>query len=174
SAFPIALYEVMTDLPAYLEEYSTGKDIAAIAEAAGSPDVQGLFASLLGDGQIPEEVYADALAARAEMREAFAAYFETADLDAMIFPTTLLPARPIENSLQTVELNGAQVPTFPTYIHNTDPASIAALPGISLPAGLTADGLPVGIEIDGPEGADRQLLAIAAELERILEFTARP
>ncbi|MGI9203530.1 MAG: amidase family protein, partial [Woeseiaceae bacterium] len=61
SAFPIALYEVMTDLPAYLEEYSVGKDIGAIAEAAGSPDVQGLFASLLGDGQIPEEVYADAL-----------------------------------------------------------------------------------------------------------------
>ncbi len=174
SAFPIALYEVMTDLPAYLDEYSTGKDIAAIADAAGSPDVQGLFGSLLSDGQIPEEVYADALAARAEMREVFAAYFATSDLDAMIFPTTLLPARPIENSLQTVELNGAQVPTFPTYIHNTDPASIAALPGISLPVGLTADGLPVGIEIDGPERSDRHLLAIAAEFERIFEFTARP
>ncbi len=174
SAFPLALYEVMIDLPAYLEEFSTGKDIAAIAEAAGSPDVQGLFASLLGDGKVPEEVYADALAARAEMREVFATYFENAELDAMIFPTTLLPARPIENSLQTVELNGAQVPTFPTYIHNTDPASIAALPGISLPVGLTANGLPVGIEIDGPEGTDRQLLAIAAEIERIFEFTARP
>lgn len=174
SAFPIALYEVMTDLPAYLEAYATGKDIAAIAAAAGSPDVQGLFASLLSDGQIPADVYADALEARTEMRRVFAAYFANAGIDAMIFPTTLLPARPIENSLQTVELNGAQVPTFPTYIHNTDPASIAALPGISLPAGVTADGLPVGIEIDGPEGSDRQLLAIAAELEKIFEFTARP
>ena len=174
SAFPIALYEVMTDLPAYLDEHSTGKDLAAIAEAAGSPDVQGLFASLLSDGQIPEEVYADALVARVEMREVFAAYFENSDLDAMIFPTTLLPARPIKNSLQTVELNGEQVPTFPTYIHNTDSASIAALPGISLPVGVTADGLPVGIEIDGPEGSDRQLLAIAAELEELFDFTARP
>ncbi len=174
SAFPIALYEVMQDLPAYLEEYSTGQDIAGIAAAAASPDVQSLFSSLLGDGQIPEEVYADALVAREELRAVFQAYFAENDLDAMIFPTTLLPARPIEGSLQTVELNGEQVPTFPTYIHNTDPASIAALPGVTLPIGLTASGLPVGIEIDGPEKSDRVLLDIATELERLFAFTARP
>ena len=76
--------------------------------------------------------------------------------------------------METVELNGAQVPTLPTYIHNTDPASIAALPGISLPVGLTASGLPVGMEIDGPEQSDRRLLAIARTLERIIGFSGRP
>ena len=76
--------------------------------------------------------------------------------------------------MQTVELNGEQVPTFSTYIHNTEPGSLAALPGISLPVGLTAAGLPVGIEIDGPENSDRRLLAIAATLEQIFGFSARP
>ena len=70
--------------------------------------------------------------------------------------------------------NGEQVPTFPTYIHNTEPGSIAALPGISLPVGLTAEGLPVAIEIDGPENSDRQLLAIATILEQIFANSARP
>jgi mandelamide amidase len=175
SAFPIALAEVVTDLPAYLAEFDTGTDLAAIAAAAASPDVQGLFAMLgTPEGQIPEQVYADALSAREEMRAVFRDYFARNDLDGMIFPTTLLPARPIEGSLETVELNGSPVPTFPTYIHNTDPASIAALPGISLPVGVTGSGLPVGLEIDGPEGSDRSVLAIAMTLEAIFGFSARP
>jgi len=33
---------------------------------------------------------------------------------------------------------------------------------------LTGSGLPVGIEIDGPAGTDRDLLAVALALEKIL------
>ena len=76
--------------------------------------------------------------------------------------------------METVELNGEQVPTLPSYIHNTDPASIADLPGISLPVGLTISGLPVGMEIDGPEQSDRHLLAVAKALERVVGFVGRP
>ena len=174
SAFPIALYEVARDLPAYLNEFDIGLSLSDLAAAVASPDVQGIFSTLAGEGQINEESYAAALTAREDLRVVMREYFEAHNLDAMIFPTTLLPARPVEGSLQTVELNGAEVPTFPTYIHNTDPASIAALPAISLPVGLTADGLPVGIEIDGPENTDGQLLAIAAVLEQIFGYSARP
>jgi mandelamide amidase len=174
SAFPNALYEVARDLPAYLDEFDTGLSLFDLAAAAASPDVQSIFSALTGEGQISEDSYAAALTARGDLRRVLREYFETHNFDAMIFPTTLLPARPVEGSLQTVELNGLQVPTFPTYIHNTDPASIAALPGISLPVGLTADGLPVGIEIDGPENTDGRLLAIAAVLEQIFGYSARP
>jgi len=67
-----------------------------------------------------------------------------------------------------VELEGEQVPTFATFIRHTDYASNAGLPGISLPAGLVEAGLPVGLDLDGPEGSDRRLLAIAAAIEREL------
>ena len=174
SAFPIALYEVARDLPAYLDEFDIGLSLSDLAAAVASPDVQGIFSTLAGEGQINEESYAAALTAREDLRVVMREYFEAHNLDAMIFPTTLLPARPVEGSLQTVELNGAEVPTFPTYIHNTDPASIAALPAISLPVGLTAEGLPVGIEIDGPENTDGRLLAIATVLEQIFGYSARP
>jgi len=174
SAFPIALYEFVRDLPVYLEEYETGQDYAGIVAAAASPDVKRLFESLQGDARIPDDVYTNALEARQKLRSLYRQYFDSYELDAMIFPTTVLPARPIEGSVETVQLNGEQVSTLLAYIHNTDPASIAALPGISLPIGLTTDGLPVGIEIDGPEGTDRALLAVARQLETLFEFSARP
>ncbi len=164
----------MHDLSDYLEAFGTGVTLAELAAATASPDVQGIFAGITGEGQIGEDVYLAALETRELLQQIFRDYFDSNDLDAMIFPTTVLPARPIENSLQTVELNGAQVPTFPTYIHNTEPGSIAALPSISLPVGLTADGLPVAIEIDGPQNSDRQLLAVAAILEQVFAFSARP
>ncbi len=174
SGFPIALYEAVHDLSVYLETFGTGVTLAELAAATASPDVQGIFAGITGEGQVSEEAYTAAMSVREDLRQVFREFFSVHDLDAIIFPTTLLPARPIENSMQTVELNGVQVPTFPTYIHNTEPGSIAALPGISLPVGLTAEGLPVAIEIDGPENSDRQLLAIAAILEQIFAFSARP
>jgi len=174
SAFPIAFYEVLRDLSAYLEEYDTGVSFAQLTDAAASPDVKGVLELVSGAEKTTEEVYQAALKARAQLRSNFHQYFAEQHLDAIIFPTTLLPARPIEGSLKSVELNGKQVPTLPAYIHNTDPASIAALPGISLPAGLTASGLPVGMEIDGPEQSDRQLLGLAKTLENIIGFKARP
>jgi mandelamide amidase len=63
-------------------------------------------------------------------------------------------------------LNGKEVPTFLTYIRNTDPASNAGIPGLSVPIGLTSDGLPVGLEFDGPAGSDRLLLELGLALEK--------
>ena len=174
SAFPIAFYEVLRDLTAYLAEFNTGISFEELTAAAASPDVRGVLGLVSGDGATSDEVYAAAMEAREQLRSNFQQYFASQDLDAIIFPTTLLPARPIEGSMESVELNGGQVPTLPTYIHNTDPASIAALPGISLPVGLTASGLPVGMEIDGAEHSDRRLLGIAKTLERIIGFNGRP
>ena len=60
---------------------------------------------------------------------------------------------------------GQTLPLFPTYVRNTDPASGAGLPALSVPAGLTGDGLPVGMELVGPAGTDDVVLAIGEALE---------
>jgi mandelamide amidase len=67
-----------------------------------------------------------------------------------------------------VLLNGERVPTFPTFIRNSGPGSVAGIPGISVPAAMTAAGLPLGLELDGPAGSDAALLAIAAAVEAVL------
>ena len=85
---------------------------------------------------------------------------------ALAFPTTPLPAAPIGDDEKT-KLNGADVPTFFTFIQNTDPGSNAGLPGLSLPIGRTPGGLPVGLELDGPVGSDRRLLGVGLALESL-------
>ena len=53
-------------------------------------------------------------------------------------------------------LNGQALPTFATFIRNTGPGSVGGIPGISLPVGITAAGLPIGMELSGPAGSDQQ------------------
>jgi mandelamide amidase len=65
-------------------------------------------------------------------------------------------------------LNGKEVPTFQTFIRNTDPGSNAGIPGLTVPIGLTRDGLPVGIEFDGPAGSDRDLLGLGLATENLV------
>ena len=56
----------------------------------------------------------------------------------------------------------------------TVPASLAGLPGVSVPAGLTADGLPLGLQLLGKPFDEATVLRIADVLETAAAFTARP
>jgi Asp-tRNA(Asn)/Glu-tRNA(Gln) amidotransferase A subunit family amidase len=89
----------------------------------------------------------------------------------MLFPTTPAPAVPIDAEKGSGDMSiggGKPAPTFATMIRNTDPGSNAGIPGLSLFAGMTKDGLPVGIEIDGPPGSDRMLLSLGLAIEALL------
>ena len=79
-----------------------------------------------------------------------------------------MPARPIKDVKDTIELNGQQVPTFLTCIRNVSIAGSAGIPGLTLPAGNSSNGLPIGLELEGPANSDRRLLAIGQLLEKIL------
>lgn len=171
--FPIALYEVMQDLPQYLESSGYSITLKELIEQVGSPDVAGILSSQLGDEALPRAAYDLALKTRPQLQALYTQTFVQHRVDAMIFPTAVLTARPIGQD-ETVELNGEQVPTFGAYIRNTDSGSNAGIPGISLPAGLTNQGLPVGLEIDGPAGSDRHLLAVAQALETVLPGVTMP
>jgi Asp-tRNA(Asn)/Glu-tRNA(Gln) amidotransferase A subunit family amidase len=48
----------------------------------------------------------------------------------------------------------------------TVPFNVTGQPALSLPCGTTAEGLPVGLQIAGPPGADALVLALGAALER--------
>jgi mandelamide amidase len=176
AGFPIALWEVKRDLAAFLEMHETGLGLQDIADEVASPDVKFVFDNLvLGNQAIPDAVYREAMDdMRPLIQAGYAEVFAANKLDALVFPTTPLPAQPITGSDETVSLNGADVPTFPTFIRNTDPGSVAGIPGLSLPAGLTSDGLPVGLELDGPAYSDRHLLALGLAVEAVLPHLPAP
>jgi mandelamide amidase len=168
-SFPVALHEARTDLTRYLKRYRPALDLATLAGRIASPDVKGLFANAIVPGAkdaIPEKVYLEAMAARPLLQGLYAETFRKHRIAALVFPTTPLPAAPVGDDDKTL-LNGAEVPTFPTFIQNTDPGSNAGLPGLSVPIGRTAAGLPVGLELDGPAGSDRRLLGIGLALETL-------
>jgi aspartyl-tRNA(Asn)/glutamyl-tRNA(Gln) amidotransferase subunit A len=52
--------------------------------------------------------------------------------------------------------------------------NLAGVPGISLPCGLTSNGLPIGIQLIAPHFAEAALFRTGHALEQALEFTARP
>ena len=56
----------------------------------------------------------------------------------------------------------------------TVPASLAGLPGISVPAGLSSEGLPLGLQILGRPFDEETVFAVAAAIERAAGFTAKP
>lgn len=173
--FPIVFHEGRVDMNAYLETAGLDLRLADIVLQVASPDVKGLLDGLLA--QPPAAAAAGwKVAMEQERPRLIAAYrdgFARYGIDALVFPTTPLPAPPIGDDAETL-LNGAMVPTFMTVIRNTDPASNAGLPGISLPAGLTQTGLPVALELDGPAGSDRALLAVAAAVAAALPAMPPP
>lgn len=176
-SFPVALHEPVEDIPAYLAASGiTGVTLADIAGKIASPDVKGAFGAILKDAFGKD--YPDAMKVhRPALQKLYADYFKANNLDAMLFPTTPAPAVPIDAEKGSGEMSiggGKPAPTFFTMIRNTDPGSNAGIPGLSLYAGMTKGGLPVGIEIDGPRGSDAALLSLGLAVEAVLGTAPPP
>ncbi len=56
----------------------------------------------------------------------------------------------------------------------TVPASMAGVPGMSVPAGLDANGLPLGLQVIGKPFDEETVFAVAAAIERAAGFSALP
>jgi aspartyl-tRNA(Asn)/glutamyl-tRNA(Gln) amidotransferase subunit A len=56
----------------------------------------------------------------------------------------------------------------------TVPASLAGLPAISVPAGLSKDGLPLGLHLIGRPFDEETVLHVGQALEEAANFSARP
>ena len=140
-----------------------------------SPDVKGLLQSLLGEGAVPagRVPRTRSTCSGRSCRRAYSDYFRRHDVSAMVFPTTPLPAAPIGHD-ETVMLNGAGGADL-LHLHpqHAAPAAWPASRASACPPAMTRDGLPVGLELDGPQHADARLLAIARAIEAVLPKTTR-
>lgn len=167
---PVQNHDVRASLTRFLARYQTGVTFEALVQAA-SPDIRALFASDVLPGAphaVSESAYASAVHdGLPKLRRLYRDYFRRTGVAAILFPATLVPALPI-GSEDDVMIAGARIPFETAVARNIAPGSTAGLPGLVLPAGLTASGLPVAIELDAPPGQDRALLAlgraVAAEL----------
>ncbi|MBW7972416.1 indoleacetamide hydrolase [Bradyrhizobium sp. BR 10289] len=169
--FPVALYEAYDDMVAYLAHTGTGLGIDDMAKQIASSDVKGIFDGLVIPRKLPgpdgtpvdaKPIYEAAIkTARPALQALYSKTFSNNRLDAIAFPTTprvAIASTPDSSSLEN----------FGLFIQNTDPGSNAGIPGIQIPIALGATSkLPIGIELDGPAGSDRSLLAIGMALDTV-------
>lgn len=176
-SYAIALHEPIEDLAAWLvANRAPAQTVAEVAARIASPDVRAAYDAVLADARGAD--YHGAMTVwRPRLQQLYAQTFAASGLDALLFPTTRLAAVPIDelNGSSRVSIDGAApIDEMEAYLRNTDPASNAGIPGLALPAGLVDARLPVGLELDGPAGGDRRLLAIGLAFEAILRTLPAP
>lgn len=163
----LTLREWPRELGTYLARHRCPVGLEEVADAMAGPVERGWLADQLWGDPAPDTHHVEILErVRPAVVARYAGCVRRDRLDALVLPTTRLPARPIGQD-DVVEINGQPVGTLDAYLRNTDPTAFAGLPSISVPAGRTASGLPVGLSFDGLPGTDPTLLALAAAFERL-------
>ncbi len=101
---------------------------------------------------------------RTEITERMRRFF--LDYDVLVLPVSQVPPFPVDQEYPT-SINGRPMTSYLDWMRSAYLISVTGCPAISVPAGRTADGLPVGVQIVAPHGADRRLLEVAAAFEAV-------
>ncbi len=91
------------------------------------------------------------------------------DHDLLVTPTVMVPPFPVEERYVS-EVEGVVFDNYVDWLMHTFVLTITTLPAISIPVGLTDQGLPIGLQLVGPPKGEAQLLSAAAALEAELGF----
>jgi aspartyl-tRNA(Asn)/glutamyl-tRNA(Gln) amidotransferase subunit A len=109
--------------------------------------------------------YGQAQRVRAGLRDEFANAYQ--EVDVLVSPTS-----------PTVAFRAGAKIDDPLSMYLTDictnPLNLVGHPGISVPVGVDEQGLPIGFQVMAPALGERVMFRVAAEVERLAGFDARP
>jgi amidase len=134
------------------------------AQLAEHPDAfkASLAANIRAGETLTGADVARAYAQRTDLAERMRRFFESYDV--LVLPTSQVPPFPADQEYPT-EINGRPMTTYLDWMRSAYMITVTGCPAISVPAGTTATGLPVGVQIVAPSGRDRRLLEIASAFE---------
>jgi amidase len=108
--------------------------------------------------------------ARAALAERVSEFL--AGVDVLACPVSQVA--PFDVTLDWVhEINGQEMTTYLDWMASAYLISVTGLPAISVPAGFTGDGRPVGLQLVGRRRGDWDLLALAHAFEAATGYAAR-
>ena len=123
---------------------------------------------LLAAGEVSAEAYIGARRVLELARHAIEAVFEEVDL--LVTPTTPALPEPIARAQNPATASGAE-----RSVRNTAPFNVFGIPTISVPCGISRDGLPIGLQVSGPRLGELDVLALAHAFEQATDWhTRRP
>ncbi len=99
---------------------------------------------------------------RTALAETMRRFFE--QYDVLVLPTSQVPPFPADQEYPH-DINGKPMETYLDWMRSAYLITVTGCPAISVPGGTTRDGLPIGVQIVAPHGADRRLLEVAAAFE---------
>lgn len=99
---------------------------------------------------------------RTALTARMAAFF--ADVDVLACPVSQVPPFDVDTEWVT-QIDGVPMPTYIDWMASACRISVTGSPAMSVPAGFTADGLPVGLQLVGHPRGDWELLRVAHAVE---------
>jgi mandelamide amidase len=169
ATWSIFFHETMGAVSEFLRHHDIPTTFEAIVDSL-KPELQGAWRYMVmpdGGGATSAETYQAALTvSRPEIQRRLDAAFVEHGAQAILQPTTPCTA-PLIDQQANFLIAGREVSNL-VLANHTVVASLLGLPGISLPVGLSRDGLPIGLELDAPVGSDRALLDLARRIEGVL------
>ena len=140
------------------EDFARQQEIAANLADDDDSD----RAAVARGATVLHRIWGNANEARTKLRYAWHEFFER--FDVLLTPVAATAAFPHDRNpdrdQRTVMVNGKQVP-YAEQLFFAGLASLSYLPATAAPIGLTAEGLPVGLQIVGPEGEDPTAIEFA-------------
>ncbi len=101
--------------------------------------------------------------ARTKLYEEVTRFFERFDF--LCLPTSQVAPFPVETEWVR-EIDGVAMETYIDWMQSCSLITLTGLPAVSVPAGFTDGGLPVGLQIVGRRHADRRVLELAHAFEQ--------
>lgn len=147
-----------------------------LTKAVASPDVRQVLQAINAD-PVTDAQYAWAQQRILHARQQYRRLLQRTGVEALLFPTTPLPAPPIGCDA-VVTHNHTPQPIFPLMTRHTVPGTLLRAPMLTLPVpvGSSRAGqgkeLPVGLTVQGLPFQDERVLATGRKLEAMLQAAA--
>ncbi|ATO31312.1 Mandelamide hydrolase [Dickeya dianthicola] len=158
--FTLPIYEFFIDFPRTLLSLGWENRITAVFDNISDKNVRNIIHEYLGGGRISPADYVSAVRNIGRLRLDMDTLFSTYGIDMLVYPTVPRQVPPLSQT--------GRPELFAELIRNTDLASNAAMPSVTLPV-APEGALPVGLSFDASRGRDGYLLSMAARIETIIK-----
>ncbi|CAK0784780.1 hypothetical protein CVIRNUC_007984 [Coccomyxa viridis] len=171
-------YEMPRELSRYLYQHEYNLSLVDLVDRIATPHVKKYLEAMtfksLNDYPTPKD-YAEILDSYLPKLKALWHDFHDAyDVEIYVVPTSPITSRPIDDVEPYTMHNGHKADSYQLLCRTHQLDCPLGIPGLSIPAGLGADDMPVGIMFYARTGHDDLLLAVGQAAQPLFAATPEP